>query len=105
MLTPREHQRLEEYIHGIDINRLANTFDALSEPNRCLIFRALLKGKAVRVSDLASVVGISDALASQHLKILLQAGLVERQKEAKNVYYNINESNPLVGALQKAVEV
>lgn len=105
MLTPQEHKRLEKYTHGIDIKRLASTFDALGEPNRCLIFRALLKGKAVRVSDLASVVGISDALASQHLKILLQAELVEKQKEGKNVYYNVSKSNPLVSALQKAVKV
>lgn len=105
MLTPQEHQRLKRYTHDIDVKRLAAAFDALSEPNRCLIFRALLKDKAVRVSDLASVVGISDALASQHLKVLLQAELVNKRKEGKNVYYFMNESNPLVDALQKAVEV
>lgn len=105
MLTPREHQRLQQYIHGIDVKRLTEAFDALSEPNRCLIFRALLKGEAVRVSDLASVVGISNALASQHLKVLLQADLVDKRKEGKNVYYQIRTANPLTTALQQAVEV
>jgi DNA-binding transcriptional ArsR family regulator len=104
MLTPQEHKRLAQYTHGIDVKRLASAFDALSEPNRCLIFRALLKGKPVRVSDLASVVGISDALASQHLKVLSQAELVDKSKVGKNVYYYVNNANPLIGALQKAVE-
>jgi len=104
MLTPRERQNLERYIHGIDVDRLALAFDALGEPNRCLIFRALLKGQSVQVSDLARVVGISDSLASQHLKILSQAGLVDKSKDGKNVYYRVNADNPLTGALQKAVE-
>jgi DNA-binding transcriptional ArsR family regulator len=105
MLTPSEHRRLQKHIHGIDIKRLTVAFDALSEPNRCLIFRALLKGQSVRVGDLAGVVGISDALASQHLKILLQADLLDKQRKGKNVYYSVNRNNPLIDALQEAVEV
>jgi ArsR family transcriptional regulator len=105
MLSPAEHQKLESYIQGIDVSRLAAAFDALSEPNRCLIFRALLRTAEVSVGQLASVVGISEPLASQHLKILLQAGLVSKQKVGKNVYYRINSQDPLVRALQKAVEV
>jgi DNA-binding transcriptional ArsR family regulator len=105
MLTPKEHKKLERYIHDIDVRRLTEAFDALSEPNRCLIFRALLKGESVRVSDLASVVGISDPLASQHLKVLLKAGLVDKQRSGKNVYYHVSTVNPLIDALQKAVEV
>jgi ArsR family transcriptional regulator len=104
MLTPWEQKKLERYTHDIDVDRLTAAFDALSEQNRCLIFRALLKGRSVRVGDLARVVGISDSLASQHLKILLQAQLVEKTKDGKNVYYQVNASNPMIGALQKAVE-
>jgi len=104
MLSPREHRRLQQHIHGVDVDRIAMTFDALSEPNRCLIFRALLKGKAISVGELASIVGISNPLASQHLKVLLQADLVHKEKEGKSVYYHVNHRNPLVDALQKAVE-
>lgn len=104
MLTPREHKKLERYTHDMDVDRLTAAFDALSEPKRCLIFRALLKGQSVRVGDLAAVVGISDSLASQHLKILAQAALVDKSKDGKNVYYRVRTSNPLISALQKAVE-
>jgi len=104
MLTPREQKKLERYIHDHDVDRLAVAFDALGEPNRCLIFRALLRGQSVRVGDIAKVVGISDSLTSQHLKILAQASLVQKTKSGKSVYYHVNNANPLIGALQKAVE-
>lgn len=104
MLTPKEQKNLERYTHDIDVNRMTVAFDALSEPKRCLIFRALLKGQRVRVGDLAVVVGISDSLASQHLKILSQADLIYKTKEGKSVYYSVSVDNPLIGALQKAVE-
>jgi DNA-binding transcriptional ArsR family regulator len=105
MLTPKEHKKLEQYIQGIDVSRMAGAFDALGEPNRCLIFRALLKNHNVSVGQLASAVGISVSLASQHLKILLQAGLVDKKKDGKRVYYQVNAGDALVRALEKAVEV
>jgi DNA-binding transcriptional ArsR family regulator len=105
MLSPTEHKNLENYIQGIDVSRMATAFDALGEPNRCLIFRALLKENNVTVGQLASAVGISESLASQHLKVLLQADMVERNKLGKNVYYLVKNKDPLVNALKKAVEI
>jgi ArsR family transcriptional regulator len=87
----------------MDVSRLASAFDALGEPNRCLIFRALLKTKHANVTQLAVAVGISNPLASQHLKTLREAGLITRRKNGKQVYYNVNLEDPLVRALQKAV--
>jgi ArsR family transcriptional regulator len=105
VLSPKEHKKLENYIQDMDVKRLATAFDALGEPNRCLIFRALLKTQDASVGQLASVVGISESLASQHLKTLLQAGLVDKKKNGKNVYYRVNTNDNLVVALEKAVEV
>jgi DNA-binding transcriptional ArsR family regulator len=104
MLSPAEHQKLQSYIEGIDVTRTVAAFDALGEPNRCLIFRALLRQPGATVGQLASVVGISEPLASQHLKVLLQAELVERVKEGKRVYYQVKSTDTLVMALRKAVE-
>lgn len=105
MLSPKEHKNLEQYVQGIDVDRMSTAFDALGEPNRCLIFRALLKNKAINVGQLASALGISESLASQHLKTLLQADLVQRKRVGKNVYYMIRRGDALVTALKKAVEV
>ncbi len=104
MLTPKENKKLQAYINGIDVKRLSGAFDALGEPNRCLIFRALLKDEELNVSDLARVVNISESLASQHLRVLLGAELVERTKKGKNVFYTVNRKDKLVDALQKVVE-
>jgi DNA-binding transcriptional ArsR family regulator len=104
MLSPREHKRLQKYIHDIDIMRLTAVFDALGEPNRCLIFRTLLKNHDINVSQIADINDISVSLASQHLKVLLQAGLVDKQKDGKKVYYHVNSQDALVHALGKAVE-
>jgi len=104
MLSPREHKRLESYIQDIDVSRLSAAFDALGEPNRCLIFRALLKTQHANVSQLAEAVGISSSLASQHLKTLREAGLILKRKEGKQVYYDINSSDTLATALGKVVE-
>lgn len=104
MLTPKEKSELQKHVHGIDVRHMSTAFDALGEPNRCLIFRALLKRKDVRVSEIAAVIGVSAPLASQHLKVLLQAGLLERIKAGKEVYYHVNKNDSLVLALEKAVE-
>lgn len=104
MLTPREKTELQKHVRGVDVGHMATAFDALGEPNRCLIFRALLKQKDVSVSELAAAVGISAPLASQHLKILMQAGLLGRAKDGKTVYYHVDRKDVLVRALQKAVE-
>lgn len=88
----------------MDVSRLTSAFDALSEPNRCLIFRALLKTPHANVGQLADIVGISDSLASQHLKTLREAGLIVRRKEGKQVFYDINANDALVTALEMVVE-
>lgn len=105
MLSPAEHRKLKNYIGGIDVKRVAIAFDALSEPNRCLIFRALLKSDSVNVGQLAEAVDISESLASQHLKILLAAGLVGKNRSGKNVYYGLNQKDRLVDTLRRAVEI
>lgn len=103
MLSPKESKTLEQYIKGMNVKRLALAFDALGEPNRCLLFRALLKHEAITVGELATAVGISESLASQHLKTLLQADLVTKSKSGNYVYYSVNEGDSMVDALQKAV--
>lgn len=104
MLSPQEHKRLENYIQDIDVSRLSAAFDALGEPNRCLIFRALLKTPHANVTQLAEAIGISNSLASQHLKTLREANLILKRKDGKQVYYGVNTDDTLVTALAKVVE-
>jgi DNA-binding transcriptional ArsR family regulator len=103
-MSPVDFDQLRQFVRGLDVSRLTVCFDALSEPNRCLIFRVLIGGRAIGVGELAKIVGISDPLASQHLKTLREAGLVLREKKGKHVYYSMNRGNHMALALQQIVE-
>jgi DNA-binding transcriptional ArsR family regulator len=61
---------------------LSTTFQALADPTRRAILARLALGEA-SVSDLAEPFEISLPAISRHLKVLEQAGLVSRTREAQ----------------------
>ncbi|MEC0240246.1 metalloregulator ArsR/SmtB family transcription factor [Paenibacillus dokdonensis] len=62
------------------------TFSALAEPSRLRIVDILLKGP-MTVGDIAERLEIRQPQASKHLKVLLDAGLVEVRAEANRRNY------------------
>ena len=48
-----------------------------------------LRGKERDATSLANALGFSPSLLSNHLKVLLQAGLVERRKSGSNRFYRL----------------
>lgn len=62
------------------------TFNALAEPSRLRIVDILLKGP-MTVGDIAEHLEIRQPQASKHLKVLLDAGLVEVKAEANRRNY------------------
>ncbi len=80
--------KLREIKRGSDKNKeLSIIFNALSDPGRLQIFRILLEGEDVCVSDLANILGISVPAASRQLKILEQAELIKRTRKGQMVCY------------------
>lgn len=67
-----------------------DTMKVLCEPTRCQIL-TLLSRKAYCVSALASLLGISVPAASQHLKVLRDAGLVFSQKYSYHTHYLLDK--------------
>ena len=63
-------------------DHLSATFQALADPTRRAILARLALGEA-SVSDLAEPFEISLPAVSRHLKVLEQAGLVSRTREAQ----------------------
>lgn len=63
------------------------TFNALAEPSRLRIVDLLLKGGPMTVGDIAERLEIRQPQASKHLKVLLDAGLVEVRAEANRRNY------------------
>lgn len=63
-------------------NHLNATFGALADPTRRAILARLAKGEAT-VSELAEPFSMSQPAISKHLKVLEQAGLISRGRDAQ----------------------
>ncbi|HEX6603616.1 MAG TPA: metalloregulator ArsR/SmtB family transcription factor [Sphingomicrobium sp.] len=69
---------------------LADRFQALADPTRLRIV-ALLRIMELSVGELAQVLGQSQPRVSRHLKILADAGVLERRKEGSWVFLTLAE--------------
>ena len=67
---------------------LADRFQALADPTRLRIV-ALLRRMELSVGELAQVLGQSQPRVSRHLKILADAGVLERRKEGSWVFLTL----------------
>ncbi|MBI3767189.1 MAG: helix-turn-helix transcriptional regulator [Deltaproteobacteria bacterium] len=74
-----------------DAAELATTFRALADPGRLrlLSFIAAQPGAEACVCYLTGPSGLSQPTVSHHLKVLNDAGLLEREKRGTWVYYRI----------------
>jgi DNA-binding transcriptional ArsR family regulator len=75
------------------LNLIADFFKVLSEVSRLNIVCALRSGPK-NVTQIIESTGLGQANVSKHLKILAQAGVVARNQQGINVYYQI--ANPFV---------
>jgi DNA-binding transcriptional ArsR family regulator len=71
----------------------SDAFHAISEGNRRLLLDVLRTGEQP-VGALVSATGLSYSLTSQHLKVLLDAGVVDRRREGRRRVYRL-EAGPL----------
>jgi ArsR family transcriptional regulator len=68
---------------------------AAAEPTRLRLLALCARG-AFCVTDLCAVLGQSQPRLSRHLKLLAEAGLLERVPEGSNVYYQLPAAADLV---------
>ena len=71
---------------------LADHFQALADPTRLRIL-ALLRQMELSVGELAQVLGQSQPRVSRHLKILADAGVLERRKEGSWVFLTLADAD------------
>ena len=62
---------------------------ALAEPNRARIFELLRHGEHC-VCDVGTMLGLSTALVSHHLRALRASGLVRERRAGRWVYYSLD---------------
>lgn len=81
---------------------VAQLFKALADDTRVKIAYALAHSELC-VCDVADVVGISDATASHHLRLLRNLGLAKYRREGKSIYYSLDDDH-VVTLLAQALE-
>lgn len=86
-MTPEEKEELSEEAFQM----LSEQFRAFAEPMRLKLVYALMDGEK-SVSELVERTGGLQANVSKHLRLLLDAGIVERRKQGLSSYYSIADS-------------
>src|SRR4030065_1443132 len=81
---------LAECVKSEEIIILHEILKAICDENRLRIICLLFKGEKC-VCDIEEELGISQPLASHHLGVLREAGLVDARREATWSYYSLNE--------------
>lgn len=87
----------------LDAESLVQALKAAGEPTRLRLL-ALLARSELNVSDLTGILGQSQPRISRHLKILLEAGLVERFQEGAWVLFRRADGNAPARILAAAIE-
>jgi ArsR family transcriptional regulator, arsenate/arsenite/antimonite-responsive transcriptional repressor len=81
----------DEAITAPDAERLARVFKALADPTRVRLVSiiAASEGGEMCICDLTEPVGLSQPTVSHHMKLLTEAGLVEREQRGKWAYFRV----------------
>lgn len=82
---------------------LTSVFKALSDVNRYRIFRLLAQHPKLAVSEVAETLNISLPLASQHIKVLMHANLLKKERAGKKVFTKLKRDNPFVLAINNTI--
>ena len=77
-----------------DLGSLAVQFKALGDPTRLELIMTVASSSSSEacVCDLTPDTGLTQGTVSHHLKILVEAGLLERAQRGKWAYYSLTEA-------------
>jgi ArsR family transcriptional regulator, arsenate/arsenite/antimonite-responsive transcriptional repressor len=96
-----------EGLDGESAQRLAALLKVIAEPTRLRLLSlvAAHEGGEACICDLTEPVGLSQPTVSHHMKLLVEAGLLEREQRGKWAYYRLvpGALDALTRALSTAV--
>jgi ArsR family transcriptional regulator, arsenate/arsenite/antimonite-responsive transcriptional repressor len=72
-----------------DAQQLASAFAALGDPVRLRLLSLIAAEGEICACDLVEPIGKSQPTVSHHLKVLLEAGLVERDRRGTWMWYRV----------------
>lgn len=81
----------EPAVSAQEVARMAAVFKAMGDPTRVRLLSLIAAGEQGEacVCDLTDPVGLSQGTVSHHMRILAEAGLVEREQRGKWAYYSV----------------
>ena len=84
---------LQERIDAEDALQLASALRVIADPARLRLLSLIQAqpGHEACVCHLTEPLGLSQPTVSHHLKVLLQAGLVEREQRGNWAYFRVRE--------------
>lgn len=93
-----DHQRstekrngIEQWINTKDLKQTVLIFRAINHPLRKSIMNLLYQKGTMTVTEIYICLRLDQSVASQHLKILRNAGVVKTEKSGKFISYSLNE--------------
>jgi ArsR family transcriptional regulator len=78
---------------AVPLDAMVDTLKAAAESSRLRIL-VLLAGGDLTVSDVTDILGQSQPRVSRHLKLLLDAELIDRYQEGSWAYFRLSDSEP-----------
>ena len=72
--------------------QIAKLFNALGDEHRQRILLTFQAGERLTAGQLAEVSTLARPTVSHHLKILREAGVLEHEKQGKEIYFWINKA-------------
>jgi ArsR family transcriptional regulator len=76
---------------SLTLKQIEKISKALGDINRLKILQYIAaKGGCGECSGLANVVGLAQPSISHHVKILVESGLIDGEKEGRNYSYHLN---------------
>jgi ArsR family transcriptional regulator len=91
----------------LGVHAAVGVLKAVAEPTRLRLLALLARGE-LNVKDLTRILNQSQPRISRHLKLLAEAGLVERSPEGSWVYFRLAESGPgreVAGLILKFIDL
>ncbi len=90
--------------YEIAFDELVGTLRAVAEPTRLRLI-ALLSRQELSVTEISRVIGQSQPRISRQLRLLVDAGILERSQESTFVYYRLAEDSPAADLVRSIAEV
>lgn len=76
-------------LDAADAEELAGALKAVADPARLMLLNMIASSGEACACDLTAPVGLTQPTVSHHLKVLTEAGFLEREQRGKWAYYRV----------------